>query len=142
MIALDYTVFVQIVSFLFLWFLLNQLVFKLFLGVLEDRERRTEGVKAETASLIEEAERMRAEYENGIQKARDEGRSAKERVLYDARQQRENLLARAREEASRVLGAAREEVQKELRRSREFAAREAEAIARQLVERILGRRVG
>lgn len=142
MIALDYTVFVQIVSFLFLWFLLNRLVFRPFLGVIEERERRTEGVKAETQSLMDEGERLRTEYENGIQRARDEGHAVKERILSDARQRREQLLAQAREEASRMLGAAREEIQKELRRGREFAAREAEVIAQQMVEKVLGRRIG
>lgn len=64
MIALDYTVIVQIVSFLFFWFLLTKLLFRPFLGLLEERERRTEGVRAETASLVNEGERLRAEYEN------------------------------------------------------------------------------
>ena len=142
MIALDYTVVIQIVAFLFLWFLLNQLVFKPFLGVIEERERRTEGVKAESQSLMDEGERLRTEYEKVVQRTRDEGHAVKESILHDARQRREQLLAQAREEASTMLEAAREGVQMELRRGEEFAAREAEAIAQQMVEKVLGRRIG
>lgn len=142
MIALDYTVIIQIVSFLLLWFLLARLLFRPFLGLLEERERRTEGVKAETASLTAEGERLRAEYENGIARATDEGNAAKEVILRDARQAREGLLARAKEEATRLMETAREEIQRELQRGRELAAREAEAIARQMAEKILGRKIG
>ncbi|MFQ5904613.1 MAG: hypothetical protein ACE5JO_13090 [Candidatus Binatia bacterium] len=142
MIALDYTVIVQIVSFLLLWFLLTKLLFKPFLGLLVERERRTEGVRAETSLLMDEGERLRAEYESGIARARDEGNAVKEAILSEARQAREQLLAQAREEAGSLLKTVREEVRREMQRERELAAREAEVIAQQMVEKILGRRVG
>ncbi|MCH8055815.1 MAG: ATP synthase F0 subunit B [Deltaproteobacteria bacterium] len=142
MIALDYTVVIQIVAFLFLWFLLTKLLFNPFLGLLEERERRTEGVKTETASLIDEGERLRAEYENGITQARDEGNAVKETIVHEGRQAREQLLAQTREEAARLVQTVREEVQSEMQREQELVAREAEVIAQQMVEKILGRRVG
>ncbi len=142
MIALDYTVIIQIVSFLLLWFLLARLLFRPFLGLLEERERRTEGVKAETESLMAEGERLRAEYENGIARVRDEGNAAKEVILREARQAREGLLAQAKEEATRLIETAREEIQREMQKGRELAAREAEVIARQMAEKILGRKIG
>lgn len=142
MIALDYTVLIQIVAFLVFWFLLTKLLFKPFIGLLEERERRTEGAKAEAAALKEEGERLSKEYERAIAQAREEGRAAKEGIIQEARQLRERLLSQAREEAARMVQAAREEIRKELERGRELAAREAEAIARQMAEKILGRRIG
>jgi len=142
MIALDYTVLIQIVAFLVFWFLLTKLLFKPFIGLLEERERRTEGAKAEAAVLKEKGERLLKEYEQAIAKAKDEGRAAKEGILQEARQARERLLGQAREEAAGMVQAAREEIRKELERGRELAAREAEAIARQMAEKILGRRIG
>ena len=142
MIALDYTVLVQIVAFLVFWFLLTRLLFRPFLGLLAERERRTEGVKGEAAALREEGERLRKEYENAIAKARDEGRAMKEQIVQEARQRRERLLTQAREEATRMLEAVREEIRKELQRGRELAQREAEAIAQQMAEKIIGRKIG
>jgi len=141
MIALDYTVLVQIVSFLVLWFLLSRLLFKPFVALLEERERRTEGVKAEAAGLTDEGERLRAEYERAIARAKDEGAAVKEAIVQEARQGREQLLSEAREKAAEMLSAIRQEIQKELSRGRELAAQEAEAIARQMAEKILGRRI-
>jgi len=142
MIALDYTVIIQIVAFLVFWFLLTKLLFKPFVGLLEERERRTEGVKAEAAALNEEGERLLKEYEYAIAKARDEGRAAKEKIVQEGRQARERLLGQAREDASRTLEAVRAEIGKELKRGREIAAREAEALAQQMAEKIIGRKIG
>ncbi|TAJ88922.1 hypothetical protein EPO44_15310 [bacterium] len=142
MIALDYTVIIQVVAFLVFWFLLTKLLFKPFVGLLEERERRTEGVKAEAAALNEEGERLLKEYEYAIAKARDEGRAAKEKIVQEGRQARERLLGQAREDASRTLEAVRAEIGKELKRGREIAAREAEALAQQMAEKIIGRKIG
>jgi len=142
MIALDYTVLIQVVAFLVFWFLLTKLLFKPFLGLLGERERRTEGVKGEAVSLKEEGERLWKEYEYAVAQAGEEGRVIKQGIVQEARQTRERLLTQAREEAARMLAAIREEIQKELQRGREQAAREVEAIAQQMAEKILGRRIG
>lgn len=142
MIALDYTVLIQVVAFLVFWFLLTRLLFKPFLALLGERERRTEGVRGEAVSLKEEGERLRKEYEYAVAQARAEGYAVKEGIVREARQTRERLLTQAREEAARMLAAIREEIQKELQRGREQAAREVEAIGQQMAEKILGRRIG
>ncbi len=142
MIALDYTVLVQIASFLALWFLLTKLLFKPFVALLEEREERTDGVKAEAASLTAEAERLRAEHESAVARARDEGAAVKESIVQEARQTRERLLAEARAQAANMLAAVRDEIQNELRKGRDLAAQEAEGIARQMAEKILGKKVG
>ncbi|MGH7829798.1 MAG: ATP synthase F0 subunit B [Candidatus Binatia bacterium] len=142
MIALDYTIIVQIVSFLLLWFFLSRLLFRPFLRLLEEREQRTEGARAEAALLREEAERLRAEYEEQVMRAKDEGASIKEALRHEAAKARERLLGEARETASRRLEAMRAEMQRELQRGRELGAREADAVGAQMVEKILGRKVG
>lgn len=142
MIALDYIVLVQIVAFLFLWFFLTRLLFRPFLGLHEERERRTEGVKAETASLNEEGERLRLQYDNGILKARDEGNALKGVILQQARESRERVLGQARDEAARLLRVVREEVQKEVDKGLRLAFQEAQVIGQQMAEKLLGRRIG
>jgi F-type H+-transporting ATPase subunit b len=141
MIALDYTVLVQVVIFLALWFLLTRFLFKPFIALLEEREARTEGLKAAAASLTTEVERLRAEYESAIAKANEEGVAVKETILQEARQTRERLLAESRAQAAERLAAVREEIRKEIGKGREQALQEAAAIARQMAEKILGRKV-
>jgi F-type H+-transporting ATPase subunit b len=141
MITIDYSVGLQIVSFLVFWFLLNKLLFKPYLAILEEREHKTEGTRAEAAQLAEEADRLKAEYEKIIAEATAEAQAIKETIRGEAAHARDRILNQAREEAAGRLQAAREAVQTELERSRAQAAREAEIIARQMAEKILGRKI-
>lgn len=142
MIALDYTVVIQIIAFLLLWLLLSKLLFGPFLGLVEERERRTEGRKREAATLSAEGQGLRSEYERSIENAKEEGRKLREALLEQGREAHERLLAEAREESAKLLQTVRDELQRAVQRERELAAREAEGIARQIAEKVLGRRVG
>jgi F-type H+-transporting ATPase subunit b len=142
MIDFVYTVLVQIVAFLALWFLLSKILFKPFIALLEERENRSEGLKAAAASLVAEGERLRAEYESAIAKANEEGAAVKETILREARQTRERLLAESRAQAADRMTAVREDIKKEMAQGRELALQEAVVIARQMAEKVLGRMVG
>jgi F-type H+-transporting ATPase subunit b len=142
MIDFVYTVLVQIVAFLALWFLLSKILFKPFIALLEERENRSEGLKAAAASLVAEGERLRAEYESAIAKANEEGAAVKETILQEARQTRERLLAESRAQAAERMTAVLEDIKKEMAQGREEALQEAAVIARQMAEKILGRMVG
>ncbi len=142
MISLDYTVLVQIASFLLFWFFLNKLVFTPFRRVIEEREQRTDGVKTETESLIEERGRLQEEVESQIALARAEGKNIKEAILQEALRTRERLLNQAQGNAAQVLQTARDEIQQEVQRVQGLIAKEAEAIAQQMAETILGRKIG
>jgi F-type H+-transporting ATPase subunit b len=143
MIALDSiaTVLIQVVAFLALWFLLSKFLFKPFIALLEEREKRTEGLKAAAASLTAEVERLRAEYESAIAKANEEGAAVKETILQETRRTRERLLAESRTQAAERLAAVREEIHKEIAKGREPALQEAAAIARLMAEKVLGRKI-
>ena len=132
----------QIVVLLLLWAILSKLLFKPFLALVEEREKRTEGLKAAAAALTAEAERLRADYESAIRQASEEGAAAKETLLDEARRTREQLLAQARAEAAERLTAVRQEIQKEMQQGRAQALQEAAAIARQMAEKVLGRKIG
>lgn len=137
-----YTVLLQIAAFLALWFVLSKLLFKPFLALLEEREKRTEGLKAAAAALNLESEKLRAEYESAVRRANDEGAAAKDAIVAEARRTRERLLSEARAQAAARLAAVRGEIKKELAGSRREALEEAEVIARRMAEKVLGRKIG
>jgi F-type H+-transporting ATPase subunit b len=141
MILPDFTVVYQILLFLVLWAVLSKLLFRPYLGLLEERERRTTGAAGETAELELEANRLKMAYEEQIAKAQAAGSASKEAILSDARQQREALLGRAREDATSSLQQVREEVQRQLDRERQLAVTEATNLAGDMARKILGRNV-
>jgi len=141
MIAVDYTLFIQIGLFLLLWMFLARFVFRPYLRALEDREQNTDGFRAEARRLAEDAERLKLIYDEAVAKATQDGQAAKEAVRQEALRARETLLAEAREETARFLENTRREIEEEFQKGREAALKEAESIALQMAEKMLGRSV-
>jgi F-type H+-transporting ATPase subunit b len=142
MIAINISVLWQILLFLGLWLIVSKVLFRPYMAVLEEREQRTTGADDSSDHLEQEAERLRAQYEETIAQAAAAGNATKDAILQQARQQREALLSAAREEAAGILERVRQEVQSQLAQERELAVREADAVAQDMVSKILGRRVG
>ena len=141
MIDIDYSIFIQIGLFLLIWFFLARFVFTPFQRLLGEREQRTEGMKAEAETLLEQAEQLRIQYEERITKAKGEGNSIKDGIRQEALLAREELLTKAQEDAARFLQTARQQIQEEMRKGRQLAVQEAEVIAQAMAEKILARKV-
>jgi F-type H+-transporting ATPase subunit b len=142
MISLDYTVVYQIILFVVLWLVLTRILFRPYLALLEERERRTAGTQHESAELAHESERLRAQFEERIAQAQAVGTAAKESLLQQARREREQLISQAREEATRTLEQARAEIQRQMEKEKQLATAEVNVIAREMAHKILGRSVG
>jgi F-type H+-transporting ATPase subunit b len=142
MISLDISVLYQIVIFLVLWLILSKVLFRPYLNLLDERERRTAGARHESSDLEHEGARLKAAYEEKIAQARAAGMAVKDAIVQEGRQEREKLLQQAREEAALTLESARREVQSQLERERAALAAEVVEVARDMVSKILGRRVG
>jgi F-type H+-transporting ATPase subunit b len=142
MIALDISVLYQIIIFVLLWLILSRVLFRPYLELLDERERRTTGARHDSDELEREGARLKAEYEEKIAQARAAGTAAKDAIVQQGRQERERLLQQAREEAALTLESARREVQRQLARERGLLATEVAEVARDMVGKILGRRVG
>jgi F-type H+-transporting ATPase subunit b len=141
-ISLDISVLYQIIIFVVLWLILSKVLFRPYLGLLEERERRTAGARHDSSELEAEGARLKAEYEQKIAEARAAGNLSKDAIVQEGRQQREKLLQQARQEAAHTLETARREVQAELGRERVRLAAEVTELARDMLEKILGRKIG
>jgi F-type H+-transporting ATPase subunit b len=141
MISLDISILYQVVLFLLLWLILSKLLFKPYLGLLEERERRTTGAQHDSADLEHEGAQLKRQYEEKIAQAQAAAYAAKDVILQDARKQREAILSQAREEASKTLDQVRRDIAGALEREKQLGDAEASAIAHDLVAKVLGRRV-
>jgi F-type H+-transporting ATPase subunit b len=142
MISVDISVLYQVVIFLVLWLVLSKLVFRPYITLLEDRERRTSGTSEDASELEEQAGRLKAMYEAKITEARNAAIAVRDAIIQEARRERERVLQAAREEAAVKLDRVRREVQTQMERERALLAAEANNIAQEMASKILGRRVG
>ena len=142
MIQLDFSVVYQIILFLVLWVILNKVLFQPYLHLLAERERKTTGAEHDSSDLEHEGARLKAQYEEKIAQAQAAGYAAKDAILQDGRQQRENILSQARAEAAGTLERVRNEVAGALEQEQRLAAAEVATVASDMVNKVLGRRVG
>jgi F-type H+-transporting ATPase subunit b len=142
MIALDISIVWQILLFLALWLIVSKVLFRPYMALLDEREQKTTGADDNSYNLEHEAERLRAQYEEAIANAAAAGNATKDAIVQQARHQREALLSSARHEAAGILERVRLQVRSQLAQERDLAIREAEAVAHDMVGKILGRRVG
>jgi len=142
MIHLDYSIVYQIVLFVVLWLILNKLLFEPYLHLLAERENKTTGAQHDSVDLEHEGANLKAQFDEKMAQGQAAGYAAKEAIIQDARQQREKILGQARDEATRSLEEIRREVVAALEREKQLAAAEVTAVAADMVQKVLGRRIG
>ena len=142
MIHLDHSIVYQIVLFVVLWLILNKLLFQPYLRLLEEREKKTTGAQHDSVDLEHEGAKLKAQYDEKIAQGQAAGYAAKAAIDQDARQQREKIIGQARDEATRTLDQVRQEVAVAMEQEKRLAAAEVSAVAADMVNKVLGRRVG
>ena len=142
MIHLDYSIVYQIVLFVVLWLILNKLLFQPYLRLLEEREHQTTGAQHDSVDLENEGAKLKAQFDEKMAQGQTDGYAAKEAINQDARQQREKILGQARDEAARSLEQVRLEIAAAMEQEKRFAATEVGVVAADMVNKVLGRKVG
>jgi len=142
MIHLDHSIVYQVILFVVLWLILNKLLFQPYLRLLEEREQKTTGAQHDSVDLEHEGAKLKAQYDEKMAQGQAAGYAAKEAINQDARQQREKILGQARDEATRSLEQVRQEVATAMEQEKRLAAAEVSAVASDMVNKVLGRRVG
>lgn len=141
MISLDISILYQVILFVLLLLVLNKVLFKPYLALLDNRERRTSGAQHDSVDLEREGAHLRAQYEEKIAQGQATAGDERERILQAAREEREKILGQARQEAEQHLAHARQEIAAALQVERRLAIAEATTIAAEIASKVLGRKV-
>lgn len=135
----DHTFFLLLVIFVALIYPVNALIFKPILRVFDERQEKISGTTARAEKLRKEAEEIIARYERAIREVREESELARREQLAVARNESASELSGARAGAEREIDGARQAITASLDEARASLRGEAEALARQAAERVLGR---
>jgi F-type H+-transporting ATPase subunit b len=135
----DETFLIQIVLFVVLWFGLRRLLFDPMQRVLEEREARTTGARAEAQRLTAAAEERGADYERRIREVRQGLAVETEKARSAAMAEQQRVLSEAREQANADLGRLRESLEREAAAARPSLDAEAQQLAVRMLERVTGR---
>jgi F-type H+-transporting ATPase subunit b len=120
---------------------LDRLVFTPLLGVLRERQQQTEGSRARAAELAREAEALLARYRDAVGEARERAGAERRAHVEEARRAHQQRVAEARTAGEQQIARARHQVSSAFASAREQLGRDATELAREVAERLLGRRV-
>lgn len=128
-----------LILFVILVPVLNSLLFKPLLGVLDEREKRIDGARARATDLAQQAATLVARHDDAIRKARATAHAEQVRVIEEARGQHHSTVGDARSAAETEIAGARAELARATASVRASLGAESEPIAREIAARLLGR---
>lgn len=135
------TFFVQAGLFILTYLVLNFCVFKPVLRIIARRRELTLGAERESAELNARAETLIQEYTRGLQEARAQGIALKDKSLKEGQEESQVLLTQAREELEAHMEKTRQEISKETVEARLGLRKYTRELSRELVQKLLGRKV-
>ncbi len=137
----DATFLVQLVLFVGLTLILKPLLFDPMLKLFEEREKLTDGAKAQARRIDEKSASALAAYEKAMADARATANAEREKVRAEGLKREQEILASVRESTAKVLDEGKRSAQAEAGRVRAALNASAPALARDVTDRVLGRQV-
>lgn len=112
-IAIDYTYFAQILSFLVLVWILKKFAWKPLMNMMEKRRQFIEDNLASAERERQEAARIRQEYQDEMLKARSEAQTIIEKATKNSEERAAEILMEARKETEKMKQAALADIERE-----------------------------
>jgi F-type H+-transporting ATPase subunit b len=141
LIDIDLTVFVQFGLFLILLYISNKLLFQPYLALRERRTAGIEGARAEAERMSAQAEAKLAEYEKRLAGARDRANEEGRKVRAEAMAHEKDVTEKARSAAQKAIDEATAKMRAETESARGQLLPQADALAKRIASKLLGREV-
>ncbi|MEK7851445.1 MAG: ATP synthase F0 subunit B [Deltaproteobacteria bacterium] len=141
MISLNLTIFIQMGLFLVLMLILNRLVFRPMVSLLEEREKRVKDPGADAKGMEAEVERMRLQYEATLNDAKLKAIEERNGLRKEGADREQEIIKNAYKASEETLSDVKGKIEKELDIAREALRKEAAFLSSNVAEKLLGRPV-
>jgi F-type H+-transporting ATPase subunit b len=131
----------QILGFLIVLWVLKRYAWKPVLGLLEERRARIAGEVASATRMREEAERLKAEYEDQLKTIETQSRQRIQEAVKEGQKVAEEIRAKAHGEAQRITEKAKADLELEYKKARTRLREEMVTLALGAAERLLQERM-
>jgi F-type H+-transporting ATPase subunit b len=140
-VSIDYTVILQIINFLLLIFILNLLLYKPIMGILEKRQKQFDDSQEEIRRLNQDVEKKMLEYEEKSRQAKLAAMELKNQAMAEGMEKAKALIDSVRGEIPKIVESFNEKLGKEVDEARKILTGQSQKISREIAEKVLGRGV-
>jgi F-type H+-transporting ATPase subunit b len=137
----DLSVVAQIALFALFITVLKPVLFDPLLRLFEERERRTDGARAEARKMDEKAAELLARFEAEIELVRREAAAERDKLRAETRELEARVLDEAKRDAARILKQGRERIQSEVQSLKKELDSSRPQLASEIAGKLLGREV-
>ena len=141
MVSLDYTTLVQIVNFVLLMFILNTLLYKPIMGVIEQRKEQMEKSDGEVKRLRQEVEQKLAEYEEKVRLAKLEALEQRNALVKEGADLAKSAIEAVRSEIPMLMEQFNAKMGREVDAARAILHSQSRKISLEIAEKVLGRSI-
>jgi len=138
-IELNYTFFFQAVLFFTLIIILNHLLYKPILSILEKRQKNFEDSENTVKNLEQTIDSKMAEYENKIQQAKMKAVEEKGDILKEGTDKAKEIIEAVRSEVPGMMDDFRKKLDAEVGDARALLDSKSKVLSVEIAEKVLGR---
>jgi F-type H+-transporting ATPase subunit b len=121
--------------------ILKPLLFDPVLGLFQERERRTDGARAEARQMQEKAGELLREYEREMEKVQRVAGEERDKMRAETARLEAREIHEARAIAAKIVEEGRQRIAEEVHEIKFDLGRDSERLARDIAARVLGREV-
>lgn len=141
LIDIDLTAVVQFVLFLLVYVIANNVLFKPYLALRERRKAGIDGARAEAERMTATADAKLADYQKSLAAARERAGEEGRKVRLEAAAHEKEVTDKARAAAQKASDEAQSKMRSETEAARAQLMPQADALAKSIASKLLGREV-
>jgi len=137
----DFTLFVQMATFIALIVILNNLLFKPILSIIDRRKKQLDELENEIKLFKDSVDKKAAEYNEKLNNAKAKGSELKKEITGEGAKQAKSIVDAVRNEIPLMAQESQKKMDKEMQAAREILTGQSRRLSLEIAEKVLGRRV-
>jgi len=137
----DYTIIIQIIIFLALIYILNILLYKPILSVIDRRKKQLEELENEIKLFNDSVDKRAAEYDEKLKTAKASASELKKEIIGEGAQQAKKIIDAVRAEIPLMTQEFQQKMDKEIQAARTILENQSRQLSLEIAQKVLGRQV-
>ena len=139
MVSLDYSLGIQIINFVLLIFILNVLLYKPLLGMIDKRKKQFEESETEIRRLQETVEQKMAAYDEKLRQAKAAAAEQKNEIINQGAEEAKAVIEAVRSEIPALMEQFHLRMEGEIGEARKILTDQSQKLSVEIAEKVLGR---
>jgi len=138
-ISIDVTLLIQMVNFLILMFILNLLLYKPVLGIIDKRKKNLQDIEEEIKRLNQSVDERMAAYEEKLRLAKLQALEKRKEIMTEGVEQAKSFIEAAKGDIPGMMEKFHADMNREVDEARHILTNQSKKISIEIAEKLLGR---